>query len=293
MAQVEGAVLQARSSGASRRAPMNLAQAEDAYAQALLERRRQDMRFAFRRDYREVERVLAVALHRAESAATLTRRGLGRDRAQASRLVADAESRALAVAAAADAVWIAEPLRKRLQRSRALASQARALLDGGAYEDAATQARAATQEAAQVSAALFDVTSRFTDPEHLQVWRTWVADAVAWSKRTGKTALVVDKDAHVLLVYQGGRVVREYTAELGWNNVGDKRRQGDGATPEGRYKITELKGRGRSRYHKALLMDYPNAEDLKHLAQLKAAGVVPANTRAGGLIEIHGEGGRG
>ena len=40
-------------------------------------------------------------------------------------------------------------------------------------------------------------------------------------------------------------------------------------------------------------MDYPNAEDLKNLAQMKAAGLVPANTRAGGLIEIHGEGGRG
>ena len=126
-----------------------------------------------------------------------------------------------------------------------------------------------------------------------EVERDVVADAVAWSRRTGKTALVVDKDAHQVVVYRGGRAFRVFDAELGWNNVGDKRAQGDGATPEGHYKITQMKGRGRSRYHKALLLDYPNAEDVRNLDALKASGAVPRGTRPGGLIEIHGDGGRG
>ena len=87
--------------------------------------------------------------------------------------------------------------------------------------------------------------------------------------------------------------MRRYDVELGWNNASDKRHQGDGATPEGKYKIVELKGRGRSRYHRALLLDYPNADDLRTLAHLKRDGVVRTGMRAGGLIEIHGAGGRG
>jgi murein L,D-transpeptidase YafK len=103
----------------------------------------------------------------------------------------------------------------------------------------------------------------------------------------------VDKDAHQVVLYRAGRVHCVYDAELGWNNVGDKRTQGDGATPEGHYRVTEMKSRGRSRYHKALLLDYPNAEDVRNLAALEASGAVPRGTRPGGLIEIHGEGGRG
>ena len=72
-----------------------------------------------------------------------------------------------------------------------------------------------------------------------------------------------------------------------------KLHQGDGATPEGRYKITDKKSRGRSRYYKALLLDYPNREDLRELEALKASGEIPRGTRAGSLIEIHGEGGKG
>jgi murein L,D-transpeptidase YafK len=106
-----------------------------------------------------------------------------------------------------------------------------------------------------VGATLHAVTSRFTDDGQIRVWRGWVAETIEWSRSTGKTALVVDKDAHRLVVYQAGRVVREYDAEIGWNNVGDKLHQGDGATPEGRYKITQKKTRASTRYYKALLLD--------------------------------------
>ena len=72
-----------------------------------------------------------------------------------------------------------------------------------------------------------------------------------------------------------------------------KRRQGDRATPEGRYRIVKKKDRGQSVYHRALLLDYPNAEDRKRFAAAKKRGEIPRASVIGGLIEIHGEGGRG
>ena len=283
----------ARSEDAEERAPMTLAEAEDLYARGLLERRRQELRFSLLRDFRSAHAAFQASLERAATAATLAQRSTRRDRTRAARLVASADAAVMALVGTEDRIWMAQPVRQRLQRARSMLQEARTLLDHDEFEDAIARALAAAAEAEHVGTSLHEVTSRFADDARLRTWRGWVAETVAWSRSTGKTAVVVDKDAHRLIVYQGGRVIREYDAELGWNNVGDKLHQGDGATPEGRYKITDKKSRGRSRYHKALLLDFPNREDLKELEALKASGEIPRGTRAGGLIEIHGEGGKG
>ena len=49
----------------------------------------------------------------------------------------------------------------------------------------------------------------------------------------------------------------EFDAELGTNWVGDKRVKGDKATPEGMYKITKKFDGRKTKYYKALLLDYP------------------------------------
>ena len=67
----------------------------------------------------------------------------------------------------------------------------------------------------------------------------------------------------------------------------------DGATPEGRYRVTRMMDNGSSQYHGALLLNYPTEEDLHGLAALKRSGAVPEHTRSGGSIEIHGGGGVG
>jgi len=54
-----------------------------------------------------------------------------------------------------------------------------------------------------------------------------------------------------------------------------------------------VKGRGQTLYYKALLLDYPNREDLQRIAAAKDQGIIPRNAGPGALIEIHGEGGRG
>jgi lipoprotein-anchoring transpeptidase ErfK/SrfK len=283
----------ARSQGAGARAPMTLATAQDLYAEGLLERRRQELRFFLLRDYRRAHEVLRASVDRAGTAAVVAERSARRDRTRASRVLAVADAGVLALDGTEDRIWMDQPIRQRLQRARSLLREARSFLDHDQFDDAITRALAAQAEAEHVGISLHAATSRFADDESLRTWRGWLAETVEWSRTTGRTAVVVDKDAHRLTVYQAGRVVREYDADLGWNNVGDKLHQGDGATPEGRYRITDKKSGGRSRYHKALLLDYPNREDLRELAALKASGEIPRDTHAGGLIEIHGDGGRG
>jgi murein L,D-transpeptidase YafK len=87
--------------------------------------------------------------------------------------------------------------------------------------------------------------------------------------------------------------VKTFVAELGTNWTADKSRSGDAATPEGRYKVVQKKGAGHSIYYKALLLDYPNAEDRAAFARAKRRGEIPRDATPGGLIEIHGDGGKG
>jgi murein L,D-transpeptidase YafK len=94
-------------------------------------------------------------------------------------------------------------------------------------------------------------------------------------------------------VLSQGEPVLDYPVDVGANGIGPKLQQGDRATPEGRYRIVLKKGPGQSLYHKALLLDYPNAEDRRRTAEAGRDGRLRRGADPGGLIEIHGDGGRG
>jgi murein L,D-transpeptidase YafK len=81
-----------------------------------------------------------------------------------------------------------------------------------------------------------------------------------------------------LLLLRGGRVLRDYPIALGPSPAGPKRHQGDGRTPEGRYRIDARVVE--SRFHRALRISYPNEADR---AFARRAGVAP-----GGDVMIHG-----
>lgn len=123
-------------------------------------------------------------------------------------------------------------------------------------------------------------------------WVRLANDAIAAS-RGGNKVILVDKVAHILYVYQSGKVIRSYDAEFGPNWMAHKERTGDGATPEGNYHITGKKERGSTIYHKAMLIDYPNAEDRARFQAKKKKGLISRNAGIGNLIEIHGNGGKG
>lgn len=90
--------------------------------------------------------------------------------------------------------------------------------------------------------------------------------------------VVVHKAARRLRLMRGGEILAEYHVALGFEPDGHKRRQGDGRTPEGTYRITWRNPN--SAFHLSLFINYPSAADR---AAAVALGVDP-----GGDIFVHG-----
>jgi len=124
-------------------------------------------------------------------------------------------------------------------------------------------------------------------------WRRWVQETLDWSVENQDVIILVDKLAHVCQVFRSGEKVAEYAIELGPNWLGHKRQRGDGATPEGRYRIRKKKCDRQTVYYKALEIDYPNLEDQASFYSAKHRGEISSRASIGGLIEIHGDGGKG
>lgn len=90
--------------------------------------------------------------------------------------------------------------------------------------------------------------------------------------------IVVLKDKHVLELKSHGKTFESFPIALGEHSRGPKRRQGDGRTPEGVYRID---GRSmRTRWTRELHISYPDQYDR---ARAEAEHVDP-----GGAIYIHG-----
>ena len=133
---------------------------------------------------------------------------------------------------------------------------------------------------------------RLTDPGWKRRWQAWVDETIAATVPDG-VAVVVDKQRRRAFVVRGGRVERGFRVELGTRGMFRKLWEGDNATPEGRYAVAAKKDLGASLYHRALLIDYPNAADRRDHAEAVRRGLVPGGRGPGGLIEIHGSGARG
>jgi hypothetical protein len=135
--------------------------------------------------------------------------------------------------------------------------------------------------------------SRFHDPDLRRQWQGWVDDTVAESRLAAAAAVVVDKLRHRLILLAAGEVDQVFPAELGRNGLADKLFEGDLATPEGRYRVTEKRDRGATLFYRALMLDYPNQDDRREFEAARRRGLIPAGRGIGGLIEIHGDGGQG
>jgi murein L,D-transpeptidase YafK len=90
--------------------------------------------------------------------------------------------------------------------------------------------------------------------------------------------IYLEKRARRLTLFRNGKPIRTYRVALGFEPVGKKTTDGDGRTPEGRYVIDRRKQN--SRFHRALHISYPNADDRRQAAE---RGVSP-----GSDIMIHG-----
>lgn len=113
----------------------------------------------------------------------------------------------------------------------------------------------------------------------------------------------IHKAERVLHLFSGSTRLKSYRVGLGFHPTGDKRREGDGRTPEGRFYVcTRLR---RSKFHRFLGLSYPAPEDAaaavragaitaQERAQIDAAHRTrrqpPWNTALGGAVGIHGKG---
>ena len=104
------------------------------------------------------------------------------------------------------------------------------------------------------------------------------AGAETWAGGGMADFIVVLKTERKVMLARAGRVLKTYPIALGEHPRGPKRERGDGRTPEGLYRIDGFNPQ--SRYHRALHISYPNADDLR---RARLTGRPP-----GGDIEIHG-----
>jgi murein L,D-transpeptidase YafK len=109
------------------------------------------------------------------------------------------------------------------------------------------------------------------------LWAGQKFSLLAQSK-TAPDSIVISKSTHTLSLMSGKTVLKTYRIALGRGSSGAKQVEGDNRTPEGKYVIDEKKAS--SKFHKALHLSYPNADDRARALKL---GKAP-----GGDIEIHG-----
>jgi hypothetical protein len=124
-------------------------------------------------------------------------------------------------------------------------------------------------------------------------WKDLAVETVQYSKNKRSYAVLVDKFARECILYYCGKPKYHFPVELGKNWIGDKHYKGDKATPEGLYKIIDKKEGRHTSYYKALLINYPNDEDIAQFNEEVKRGSIRKSSHIGGHIEIHGNGGKG
>lgn len=169
-----------------------------------------------------------------------------------------------------------------------LVKQARSFYDQHDYQRSIDAADLAGK-ALHVQSTLFArELGRYADEQHIRSWQAMAQQTIEWSRTRRSTAIVISKAERILTLYKNGNKVVSYPVRLGFNGIREKQFQGDGATPEGRYRITDKRGAGRTQFYRALVLDYPNQDDRRRFAQGKKVGRIPAMKQIGGQIEIHG-----
>lgn len=103
---------------------------------------------------------------------------------------------------------------------------------------------------------------------------------------TQKISLYVNKKGYFLSVLYDQKPLKTYPVVFGFGYGPDKRQEGDGATPEGLFKVKDLYAH--PDWDKFIWINYPTAESKKRFQAAKARGKIPPNATIGGEIGIHG-----
>ena len=210
------------------------------------------------------------------------------ERRAAARQLADVEERARAIAIQVSAIDSRLILAEKPVETDLLLKQARAFYEQGRYEQSLQASDRASHHLTAQSALLQRELGRYASPDRIAQWQRMARETIEWSKKHRTSAIVISKAERSLTLYRSGQKLLSYPVRLGFNGIKEKRYQGDGATPEGRYRIAGKRGRGQTQFYRALLLDYPNQEDRRRFLNDRKKGKIPALRDIGGQIEIHG-----
>ncbi len=280
----------ARAGGVTR-APGVCTTAQAALALAEAELRVQMKRSTWSRDYDEAGVLAQKAFDAGRSCAAHAQAVLELRRERADRALNDLQAAIAHTTALARHVPDGEGVKDRILRAAISLGEGRTSFGQAQYErseEATERGRRQIAEAVRDIDRFFDA---YKSNARNATWRRWVTQALEDAKK-GQPVVIVDKLRRQMVVVKGDDEIASYAVDLGLGGMDGKTRAGDASTPEGRYKVTEERNIGQTRYYRALMLDYPNADDLARFKGLQKAGLVPKSGRIGGNIEIHGEGGR-
>ncbi len=285
------AIEKARRGEAARYAPEVLKQAEETLRRARRSETLESARLAFRRDYRETislagqAKLLAVRSERLSGKRRARAEGDSRAEVASLRELLDRSRQIKRFLSPRD------PRVNRLQVGAGVDLEvAERRLKENDFPGALEVARSGVKRIHEADQILLSSMVRYTSHPDLPSWRKGVEEAIRKSR--GGVAFVVDKLRRRMTLYRSGRKQKTYSVDIGLGGMDRKLRSGDDATPEGVYRVQEIRGPGKSRYYRAFLLDYPNEQDRRRFETARRNGSVPKGAHPGGLIEIHGEGGR-
>jgi hypothetical protein len=169
-----------------------------------------------------------------------------------------------------------------------LVRQARIFLEQGQFEQAVQASDRAGEILLTQTTLLTNELGRYADDDLIAAWRESAQRTIDWTRSHRAQAIVISKADRVLSLYKNGRKVLAYPIRLGSRGIRAKQHYGDGATPEGEYRIHRKRGSGQTPYFRALLLDYPNADDRRRFQEAQKAGLIPRSQPMPGLIQLHG-----
>jgi L,D-peptidoglycan transpeptidase YkuD (ErfK/YbiS/YcfS/YnhG family) len=266
-------------------------EAKVAYDSALINWQRENKRFIYFRHYDRVKMFAVLASKKANQAMENSISSSSNLKIKIKQKIQFLDNLVVQIDALFTTYPLASEVRDRISKGKLLLDEAEIVYDKGQYLQANRKITDAeyllTESYENASANLKNYFRSYS------VWKRWVDKTITESRKNRDYSIIIDKFSRKCFVYLSGSKKFEFEAELGKNWVGDKRVKGDMATPEGMYKIAQKFDGGKTKYYKALLLDYPNDEDKQKFRSEIEHGTLPRTAKIGGLIEIHGNGGKG
>ncbi len=266
-------------------------EAKSFYDSAMIKWQEENKRFIYFRNYEEVVRLADLSARKARQAAKISRNSEVDLNIFLKQKIENLNN----IAGQIDKIFTSYPLSaevwNRISRGKMLLKESEVAYRKGQYAQA--KIKIADSELLLTDSYEKAKTNLKEYFNSYPVWKNWVDRTIRESRQNQNYSIIIDKYSRKCLVYHGGTKKYEYHVELGKNWVGDKRVKGDKATPEGMYKIVKKFGSNKTKYHKALLINYPNETDREEFKKEIAKGTLPRSAKIGSLIEIHGDGGRG